>query len=262
MALRDELQIKIALTELHGKVLDTFLLEDLRPEICIEGPELRYFDRDACRRLANVFRYRGLKTTFHAPFMRLDPGSNDTPSRDYARANFERTLKVAQYFEPLAVVCHAGPLYHLSGADYARWVERSLPVFQWMAQACADAGTVLTLENVLHDRPGAMAPYFQELDQARWCFDVGHMHAFSAVDETSWTEELGHRLGQLHLHDNFGTGDQHLPAGHGSVDFRALMARLGQLPRPLAATLEVHYRHEFASSVEFLAPIWPWAMDY
>lgn len=261
MNLRDAFQVKVAITELTGKVLDTFLLESLRPEICIEGGEIRYYDRDACRRLANLFKFRHLPVTFHAPFLRLDPGSKDRPSRDYARTSFERTVRLAEYFQPLTMVCHAGPLYSMNKTEQREWIDRSLPVWEWMAGACKDIGATLTLENVLHDRPEAMSPYFAELNDARWCFDVGHMHAFSEVDETLWTDALGPYLGQLHLHDNFGTGDQHLAVGHGSLDYRNLMQRLSHLPKPLASTIEVHYGHEFESSVEYLNPIWPWEID-
>ncbi|MBU1247497.1 MAG: sugar phosphate isomerase/epimerase [Proteobacteria bacterium] len=260
MPLSDEVQVKIAITELSGKTLDTFLLEDLRPEICIEGPEIRYFDRDACRRLANLFGFRRLPVTFHAPFLRLDPGSPDRPSRDYAKDYLERTVRLAEYFQPLTVVCHAGPLYGMNATEQEQWNERSLPIWQWMEQACQDIGAVLTLENVLHDQPATMAPLFAELDHARWCFDVGHVHAFSKVDQSEWTDALGSQLGQLHLHDNHGTGDQHLPVGHGSVQYSRLMTSLAPLPRPVATTMEVHYRHELAASVEYLEPLWPWPL--
>ncbi len=260
MRLRDELQIKIAITELTGKVLDNFLLEELRPEICLEGPEIRYFDHDACRRLANLFKFRHLPVTFHAPFLNLDPGSTDRPTRDYARMYFERTLRLAKYFKPLTVVCHAGPLYEMDHAQSDRWIERSLPIWKWMEKACRDIGARLTLENILHDRPQTMEPLFTELNHARWCFDVGHMHTFTSVAPDEWTKCLGVHLGQLHLHDNFGTGDLHLPVGHGSVDYSSLMQRLGKLPRPEASTVEVHYGHEFSASVEYLEPVWPWEL--
>lgn len=258
MPLRDELQVKVGLTDLHGKVLDTFLLEELRPEICVEGPELRYFDRDACRRLANVFRFKQLPATFHGPFMRLDPGSADKPQRDYAKMYFERTVRVAEYFQPLTIVCHAGPLYELDTPGLVAWAERSMPVWEWMDEACHSIGATLTLENILHPEPAALSPYFASLPHARWCFDVGHMHAFSKVPQTAWLETLGPHLGQLHLHDNFGGGDQHLPAGHGSIDYRSLMRGLAAREQPLASTVETHWGHEFHASAEFLATVWPW----
>lgn len=260
MALRDELQVKVNIGDLSGKVLDTFLLEDLRPEICIEGPELRYFDRDSCRRLANVFRFKRLPVTFHAPFMRLDPGSADKPNREYARSYFERTVRIAEYFQPLTIVCHAGPLYEQTEEEMTAWLERSVPVFEWMEQACHDIGAVLTLENILHTKPAQLTPVLEEMTHARLCLDMGHMHAFSTVEDSAWVEELGDKVGQLHLHDNFGTGDQHLPAGHGSIDYRSLMQDLAEHGPPVSATVETHWGHEFSSSVEYLETVWPW--DY
>lgn len=261
MPLRQRLQVKIDITQLSGRVLDHFLMEELRPEVCIDSDQLRYFERDACRRVANAFRFKGLPATFHAPFLRIDPGSTDKPSRDYALSILLRTVRVAAYFSPLALVCHAGPLY-APNDGLAAWAGRAMEVFGPVAEACAEMGCVLTLENILHSEPDQLLPYFEQLPQARWCFDVGHMHAFSGVDASRWVDVLGPYLGHLHLHDNFGQGDQHLPVGHGSVDYRALMNRLGAHSEPVAATVEVHYRHEFAASLEYLRPIWPWPEQY
>ncbi len=57
------------------------------------------------------------------------------------------------------------------------------------------------------------------------CFDVGHAH----VDGLSMTGEIeaaGDRLWSLHVHDNDGTGDQHLPPGWGTVDWAEVMRGL------------------------------------
>lgn len=259
--LRAALQVKVAITDLAGKVLDRFLLDDLRPEVCIESDDLRYHDRDFSRRVGNAFYFKRLPVTVHAPFLRIDAGSTDGPTRNHARQTLERALRLAGYFRPVTIVCHAGPRRDLEHGELADWIERAMPTFAWMHRACADMGAVLALENIRHQYPALLLPCFEELEGARWCFDLGHMNVFSSVPALEWVRVLGPHLGQLHLHDNFGDSDRHLPAGHGNIDYRTLLAALGGLPAPLAATAEVHHGHEFSASVEYLAPMWPWETD-
>ena len=41
-----------------------------------------------------------------------------------------------------------------------------------------------------------------------------------------WLESLENWLGQLHLHDNHGYRDEHLPVGKGDFDFTSLFGAL------------------------------------
>jgi len=66
-----------------------------------------------------------------------------------------------------------------------------------------------------------MRTLFERLQNqgVRFCFDIGHQHAFSRSTLEDWLRALGSYLGQLHLHDNHGTADEHLPVGEGNFPF-------------------------------------------
>jgi len=55
---------------------------------------------------------------------------------------------------------------------------------------------------------------------------VGHLLAFAQVAWHEWLTTLEKWLGQLHLHDNHGFRDEHLPVGMGDFDFSGLFAYL------------------------------------
>ena len=46
------------------------------------------------------------------------------------------------------------------------------------------------------------------------------------------------KIRQLHLHDNQGQFDKHLPIGRGAIDFAALFALVDKLDAPLSMALE------------------------
>ncbi|MEG2086710.1 MAG: sugar phosphate isomerase/epimerase family protein [Angelakisella sp.] len=55
--------------------------------------------------------------------------------------------------------------------------------------------------------------------------DIGHAH-MNGWDLGRLLTDLGDKLWALHLHDNDGTGDSHLPIGEGTVDWLALATQV------------------------------------
>jgi sugar phosphate isomerase/epimerase len=75
----------------------------------------------------------------------------------------------------------------------------------------------------------------------------------------TWVEALGPFIGQLHLHDNAGRQDDHLPLGGGAIDFPMLFKKLGAMRSvPPLITLEPHREDDLWPSVACLEKIWPW----
>jgi len=72
------------------------------------------------------------------------------------------------------------------------------------------------------------------------CFDVGHWNMFGQTALADWLARISSRLLHLHLHDNFGDSDAHLPIGQGNINFAALFARISEQPTLPSMTLEAH----------------------
>ncbi|MGE4293634.1 MAG: sugar phosphate isomerase/epimerase family protein [Desulfovibrio sp.] len=248
----------------HG-ALRFFLERGLNPEICFDAHETEQLEPDDMRPIAEDLAGRGLTCTVHAPFLGLDFGSEDGCDRDLARMIMERTLRLVEVLRPRSVVVHGGPHRRLKAADFPAWCERALPLLEWTARTALDQGTEVMLENICHERPEQLAPLLEALDsKAGWCLDAGHMHVFSAVPPEDWVRRLGSRLGQLHLHDNDGSADQHRCVGQGCIDFARLFTVIMDCrPQPEApvATLEVNYAKDVDASLAALGPVWPWNRD-
>ena len=63
---------------------------------------------------------------------------------------------------------------------------------------------------------------------------------FSYTPLIIWMKELGKYLGHLHLHDNRGKSDEHLPVGCGTFPFTELFDNLRSLDARPTITLEAH----------------------
>ena len=83
-------------------------------------------------------------------------------------------------------------------------------------------------ENTYEKDPGIHKIVLESLGSplARFCLDVGHLLAFAHAPWPDWLTTLGQWLGQLHLHDNHGLLDEHLPVGKGNFDFEGLFSHL------------------------------------
>jgi len=66
-------------------------------------------------------------------------------------------------------------------------------------------------------------------------------------------------IAQLHLHDNTGAWDDHLPLGRGNIDFKSFFRQLREIQEtPPVVTLEPHQERDLWASLEYLEKIWPW----
>ncbi|MBK8799575.1 MAG: sugar phosphate isomerase/epimerase [Anaerolineales bacterium] len=85
-----------------------------------------------------------------------------------------------------------------------------------------------------------------------FCFDSGH--AVLGFDRTARYAPLFDRLAVLHLHDNDGVNDLHLPVGDGVVNWADVAALVVASPYTKPLSFELSIRHtRFTEAAPFLA---------
>ena len=260
-AIKPKVQISIPFNMLHDTYLDRFLAEGLNPEIAIEAVSLDRFKHNDFVRIADEFHKRSLRITLHGPFADLAAGSADKAVRTITRKRFEQMLELVPVFRPHSVVCHAGYDWRRYGYNPAGWYKRSLKQWKWLAKRLKKAGSRLMLENVYESEPEEMLPLLEPLSDfgVGFCFDAGHQVSFGQSTLEHWCRTTAPFLGQLHLHDNFGTGDDHLGLGQGVIDFKKLFRLVKRLtPQQPLVTLEIHNEEEIMPSLEYLERLWVW----
>lgn len=97
-------------------------------------------------------------------------------------------------------------------------------------------GIVLTLENAEH--PGGsrfeLRPFAERFASPSFgfCYDSGHANVMDASPESLETlRDMQKDIVCVHLHDNDGTLDLHLPPGRGTVRWNVLLDELCKAPR-------------------------------
>jgi sugar phosphate isomerase/epimerase len=145
-----------------------------------------------------------------------------------------------------------------------RWRETFLRNFtnsmRELAQFAAQRGVGLMLENVPPENghPLESLTYFSQVMSAvptlKFHFDVAHAfieNRMKGVKE--YLDTFNGRLSHIHIHDNHGKRDEHLPLGEGKIDLRKVVRLLKEYKYDRTVTFEVftslpdavHSRHRF-----------------
>jgi sugar phosphate isomerase/epimerase len=240
--LLQKVQVNIPFCLLFDRYLPMVLEHGINPEIGFTHIDFERFQlQDFCR-VADVLLDRGLTVTFHAPFMDLRPGAPDFKVRLVTIDRLQQVFDLASYFQPQCIVCHPSfdDRYYVSMEQ--DWLDNSIDTWRRFIAQAEEMNTVISLENVYERTPRQLGLLFHALPGQNlfFCFDTGHFNAFSNRRLDSWMQELGRHLGQLHLHDNDGTGDSHLPIGEGNFPFPRLFELLGKESVEPIITLEPH----------------------
>ena len=98
------------------------------------------------------------------------------------------------------------------------------------------------LENIFEEEPLSIAELLKHFKNKNlhFCFDSGHFNLFSKVPLDKWLTVLGKNVREMHLHDNYGSRDDHFPIGQGIFPFKDLKVFLKSFSGSLILTAEIH----------------------
>jgi sugar phosphate isomerase/epimerase len=175
--------------------------------------------KDLGRKLAD----NGVPCTVHAPFIDLSPGGFDRAVRAITKEKLKKAVGVAIQVGAKAIICHPGYDRWRFDGNEAFWLEGSRETFGEVLKE-AGKGLPVFVENIFEERPDTLFALFDCFrdEELFFCFDTGHFNLFSKVPLEGWMKPLGGLIREMHLHDNHGTRDEHLPVGRGRFPFREL----------------------------------------
>jgi len=225
-----------------GAYLDPVLDLGLVPEIAIKGPELDQIDPQLLYSVSQTLSGASARPTVHAPFFDLNPGALDPLIREVTFKRLSQALSFASELGAHLMVIHPGvDKWRYPNLDKV-WRGNTELFFPPLIDMAASFDCRLALENIYEEATDNLVNLVNALD-SEWfghCFDIGHWHLFGRRPMQEWLESIGHKLYHLHLHDNHGRADEHLPVGSGTIDFSPLQSFLAKVSHPLSATLEAH----------------------
>lgn len=196
--------------------------------------------------------------TVHAPILDVHLGSLNRKSREGAWDEVRDSLDLARDLEASVVVVHgASSILTMPGGEWSKLnyrpgsAERELVLAQesYLVQAMKELADyapdlLLALENLvfpheLYRSPEQMRDLIAKVNRSNvgFALDAGHalVCGYRALD---YLDLLEKQLLHVHLHDNHGTVDEHLPLGAGVLDYVGLLQVLKKRDYLGVVTLE------------------------
>lgn len=171
--------------------------------------------------------------SLHAPFFELNLGTKMKGVRETTMEMFNFAYDIAKELGCTEVIVHNG---YIPGTSwYAGWVNRSVEFWREFF-ADKDDSITMCIENQFESDSELMKMEIDAVNDPRLkiCLDIGHVNANTSVPVEEWIEDLGERIGYLHLHNNHGkhtvrgynSDDEHLGLANGTMDIEKVLALL------------------------------------
>ena len=160
----------------------------------------------------------GLEVTVsHLPFYNFD--MEDKEHLAYCNMMTERAIRASAHVGVKYAVVHP----HRDPAKHI-YIQRTIDILRPFVELGRELGVTLCVENMYTVTAEATRMMADALD-CGICWDVGHAN-FGGYDQYSGIMHCGERLKVLHLHDNNGKDDLHIPAFQGNIDWHEVMRAL------------------------------------
>ncbi len=203
-------------------------------EVCSSPTHLDYHDSAIVHRAAERLHELGMEAySFHAPFAdNIDIASADDVLRNAALLEVLKAAEAAAILHVHYFVIHPGPEHPpaTSGDEQLARMHNVVSTLNAVARRCHELGILCVLENKLpHLLFGNTSDILWILDaingaEVGACLDTGH--AFLSGDMHSLVKKLRGHLKMIHVHDNGGRHDDHLPPGDGRIDWEKTLRDL------------------------------------
>lgn len=222
----------LCLQNQHFKVLKSYLSKYPQSvcELMNDGPHVLNTER--VQALKQVGSSYDLEYTMHLPFAHFNYASGNSSLRRGTQRIILTALNNAAQLQCTHAVIHSGQVDALSAIFYPKLAQNySFKFLEKVGKTADDLGIQMVIENsfprsyFIHSID-AMAHFFEE-DLSRHfkiALDIGH--AFLTLDLDEYPSRFQGNIQYVHLHDNFGKQDDHLPLGQGMIDWHQTIKNL------------------------------------
>lgn len=166
--------------------------------------------------------------SLHAPLSDINIGAIHRGVRKASVEAIKATISTAQFLDIDLVTMHPG---HLSPTSlFAQDRARSIIIdsTEEIAHFAGDHDVTVAVENMppfkftIMTTPEELQAVFDETGLG-FCLDIGHANTAGNLEGFL---AMAPDMRNVHIHDNKGQGDPHLPIGDGDIDFKRFLPRL------------------------------------
>ncbi len=182
------------------------------------------------------------RVAVHGPYMGLAYDYADCLLKEAVRKRMDMIYEAAKVLKPDTLIMHSG--YNNTNPQFGKdeiWMKAITGFWREEIKRYSAIGTRVVIENMEESDPDLLIEAVGQVNSGYLglCLDVGHANIFSDLKPSEWVKRMGKWLMHLHVHDNKGDADNHMPLGKGNIDFQDLFGALHQYTPDATVSLEV-----------------------
>jgi sugar phosphate isomerase/epimerase len=197
------------------------------------------------KKIAAALQQHGLGLVCHLPTFVYTAHLTDS-IREASVVEVLAALETAAELGAEKAVVHPGYIDGLAVYVLDDALARARDSLDRFVRRAGELGLCLCIENMFprlgpYVEPDDFEPIFKDFPELKFVLDTGHAHIGDTTGRriTDFIERFGHRLCHLHVSDNLGLSDDHLPVGRGTVPFNAVARAMASSGYNGSITLEI-----------------------
>ncbi|MFC2062064.1 sugar phosphate isomerase/epimerase family protein [Elusimicrobiota bacterium] len=181
-------------------------------------------DKKTLEKLRSV--NRDIKYTVHSPIYDVNICSVNEGIMNESIRQIEKITSWTEYFSIKNLIVHPGRTASLISQAKERAKDNLYKSLRYLKKAAEDRNINLLVENIGFSKMDYdldikdFKSIITDLDLGM-CMDTGHANIKWGIENT--VNELRSSIRQIHMSDNHGEKDQHLPAGEGNIKWQDLI---------------------------------------
>lgn len=191
--------------------------------------------------------------TLHGAFLDIVVNSDDPEIYEISKKRVCRCMEIAKELGVKGVVFHTNYITNFRLESYRRsWMERN-EVF-WRELLGQYPTLMVYIENMFDESPDmlyGLAKRMEDEERFGVCFDFAHAY-ISGTSIEAWLKKLGSYIKHVHVNDNDGISDTHLPIGMGTFPWENYKTYMGQMKEGTTVLIEVRSIEALKTSVQFM----------
>jgi len=196
-------------------------------EVCADG-NYHFGKPELFTNVIETLATTRLKATVHAPFGDLNPAAINEPIWRETVSQISECIRKASEITD-RVTIHPGYLSCTGKLVPEKIWSLQKEALRIFGQVGTEYGVVVCLENMpgipdfLCQYPEEILGLIEDIDGVGMTIDFGHAHTTGKVDAfRKYLDQASH----VHIHDNHGKSDEHLPIGAGTIKWERLSGDL------------------------------------
>ena len=191
--------------------------------------------------------------TLHGAFLDVTIHSDDPDIYEISKKRVYQSMDIARELGAKAVIFHTNFIANFHSKYYQdKWVERNRAF--WRQVLAEYPSLSIYMENMFDESPDMLqrlAIAMEEEERFGVCLDFAHAY-ISRTSMDEWIDKLGRYTKHIHINDNDGISDMHLPIGKGRFPWERYTEYIAKFSKEVSVLIEVRCLQDVKDSIVYM----------